>query len=97
LVINFSGGNYPWSSSYETAQDFASGGTGERVIFRIRTDKGIPGKSLSEFADTEHEFTVLPGMKAKIVKISRDDMGRYIVDLEEVSVKTKADGLFSAA
>jgi hypothetical protein len=51
LVIYFSGGNYPWPSSYETAQEFAKGGIGERVIFRIRTDKGVSDKSLYNFSE----------------------------------------------
>jgi hypothetical protein len=95
LVIDFSGRNYPWTSALYTAEKFASGGTIEQIIFRIKTDRGVPGKNLGDVKLQEHDFTILPGMKAKIKRASMDSDARYIVDLEEVGFKTRADAVFA--
>jgi hypothetical protein len=82
LIIEFTGGNYPFTSSLGIATKFADDGEGNKVIFMVKTKKGINGKVLS--SNPEDEFTVLAdSLKARIKSITLID-SRYVVILEEV-------------
>jgi hypothetical protein len=64
-----------------------------RVIFRVKTDKGVPGMVLS--GSEELEYTVLDGFKVKITRIQNKSNGLYIVDLQEVGGDVNMSAVFS--
>ena len=89
-----------FSEQEDVAMRFARKGEGARILFHVKSNKGLPASAVSKYM-TEAEHLMQPGGKYRIASVKRNVrkndayLSDYDVYLEEIDLNEDTDFIFS--